>query len=487
MISQQTFRKFFLSFFVTLICFLGSNWHASQPLYAQTSQLHTVRIEAHARSTVQIEIDGTTVFHGTLAPKEIREWHGQTLDVTIESSVPATVTFDNILQGTLPQKGRTVTLHWPLQGGTPSTNQSRPPTLYTVQPGDTLFLIAQQFGTDVDTLLAANQLTNVNLIYAGTTLAIPGGDGALPPRLLSGGLIRMDGTTSTMAIPRRSVTERLTTAAQVAAEHSPFYKKTWLSYYGRPAVPIMGILGEYELDELTTLLKAEAAAYDAANGDDLAVLPAFHLVYGMASKAPNDDGSHLIFLEDATVERYIERAQQEGFAVILDTQIGALTPAEALAYGLPWLAYDNVHLALDPEFAMAHPGQRWPGDPIGYVTAAQVNSAQKAMQDYMTENKITGQRVLLVHQFLDTMIENKAGLNWDYDRLTLTIVADGWGGPWGKISKYNAFMDEQTRFTAFKLFYRWDEPLMTPRETLGVDGYGEGGYIEVTPNLVIYQ
>ena len=224
-----------------------------------------------------------------------------------------------------------------------------------------------------------------------------------------------------------------------------------------------------------------------ANGDDLAVRPALHLVYGMATKAPNDDNSHLIFLEDAKVEEYITRAQEEEFAVILDIQIGALTPATALSYGLPWLAYDNVHLALDPEFAMAHAGQRWPGDPIGYVTAAQINEAQALMQEYIEENDVAGQRVLLVHQFLDTMIEDKADLDWSYPDIVLTLSADGWGGPWGKISKYNSFTDEQTRFTAFKLFYRWDEPLMTPREALGVDGYGEGAFIEVTPNLVIYQ
>ncbi len=487
MTSRQPFRKIIFTLFAILLCFIGTSWLASRSLYAQTLGQHTVRIEAHALSRVRIKIDGAPVFHGTLAPQEIREWHGQRLDVTIESSTPATVTFDDLLQGTLPQEGQTITLHWPLQEERQHTDQRRPPTLYTVQPGDTLFLIAQQFGTDVDRLLAANQLANVNLIYVGTTLSIPGSDGTLPPRQLSGDLIRMDGASVTMAMPRRSVTERLTAAAQAAAKLSPFYKKTWLTYYGRPAVPIMGILGEHELDELTVLLKAEAAAYDEANGDELGVLPAFHLVYGMATKAPNDDGSHLIFLEDATVERYIERAQQEGFAVILDIQIGALTPADSLAYGLPWLTYENVHLALDPEFAMAHPGQLWPGDPIGYVTAAQLNTAQKVMQDYILKNHVSGQRVLLIHQFLDTMIENRADLDWDYDRLALTIVADGWGGPWGKISKYNAFMDDQTRFTAFKLFYRWDEPLMTPREALGVDGYGEQGYIEVTPNLVIYQ
>lgn len=367
------------------------------------------------------------------------------------------------------------------------TAPSHPPQLYRVQAGDTLFEIAERFGTDVDTLLAANQLSSVDLIYAGSLLSIPGSDGTLPLQPIVAQLIPMGNGMPLALAPRGTVTERLTMAAQAATRNSPFYRTTWLTYYGRPAVPVMGILGEHELDQLTELLNAEAAAYDSANGDRLTVLPVYHLVYGMATKAPNTDGSYLAFLEDEIVEAYIQRAEEENFAVILDIQIGALTPTEALTYGFPWLQYPNVHLALDPEFAMAHAGQSWPGDPIGFVTAAQVNEAQAVMDQYMAKNEIAGQRVLLVHQFLDTMIENKADLDWTYERLALTLSADGWGGPWGKISKYNLFMDSQTRFTAFKLFYRWDEPLMTPREALGIDGYGEEGYIEVTPNMVIYQ
>lgn len=46
--------------------------------------------------------------------------------------------------------------------------------IYTVQPGDTLFLIAQRFGVSLDALLAANpQITNPNLIFPGQQICIP--------------------------------------------------------------------------------------------------------------------------------------------------------------------------------------------------------------------------------------------------------------------------------------------------------------------------
>ena len=45
---------------------------------------------------------------------------------------------------------------------------------YTVQPGDTLFLIAQRFNTTVDAILAINpQITNPNLIFPGQVICVP--------------------------------------------------------------------------------------------------------------------------------------------------------------------------------------------------------------------------------------------------------------------------------------------------------------------------
>ena len=49
---------------------------------------------------------------------------------------------------------------------------------YTVQPGDTMFLIAQKHGIDLDALIAANpQLENPDLVYPGQVINIPGASG----------------------------------------------------------------------------------------------------------------------------------------------------------------------------------------------------------------------------------------------------------------------------------------------------------------------
>ncbi len=55
---------------------------------------------------------------------------------------------------------------------------------YRIQSGDTLSALAVRFGTTVDALAKANNIANVDLIYTGNTLQIPGqtGDSFEPGR-----------------------------------------------------------------------------------------------------------------------------------------------------------------------------------------------------------------------------------------------------------------------------------------------------------------
>jgi LysM repeat protein len=363
------------------------------------------------------------------------------------------------------------------------------PAYYVVLPGDTLFVIAQSFGTTVEAVMAANGLTNPDVLNSGQLLIVPGPDGALPdPGQMP--VVRADGAvTQSVVEARGSITERMTSLAQAAGDTSPYFGTTWLSYYGRPNIPVMGILGEYAVEDLAPVLRAEVEAYDRANGDALAVMPAYHLVYGMATKATGDDGSHLAFMPDEEALAYIEAAQAEGWSVILDIQIGALSPTAAITPAFKFLEYPNVHLAIDPEFAMSHKGQAVPGNPIGFVTAEQVNQVQAVISAYLAAKRLPGPRILLVHQFQSSMIVEPEQLDTtSFKQVALTLSVDGWGGPWGKISKYNSFVTPESPFAAFKLFYRWDEPLLTPDEALGARPYrGSDFSIDVTPNLIIYQ
>ena len=66
------------------------------------------------------------------------------------------------------QVGQTIRL----SGGEPST--------YTVQPGDTLTGIAASHGTTVAAIVAANGIADPNTIWAGQRITIPGGGSAAP-------------------------------------------------------------------------------------------------------------------------------------------------------------------------------------------------------------------------------------------------------------------------------------------------------------------
>lgn len=63
----------------------------------------------------------------------------------------------------------------------PSTTPAPSPGSYTVVAGDTLSAIARRFGTTVSAIAQANNISNVNLIYVGQVLAIPGGSGSPAP------------------------------------------------------------------------------------------------------------------------------------------------------------------------------------------------------------------------------------------------------------------------------------------------------------------
>ena len=243
-----------------------------------------------------------------------------------------------------------------------------------------------------------------------------------------------------------------------------------LSYYGSPYTAQMGILGTMEPGALVEEVKAHAARYDALNGAR-GVRPALHIVYGTAQGSPGVDGDYLLYLDDETMREYIDLACEEGLLVFVDMQIGRSDVESEVRKVLEYLGEPNVHLAIDPEFAMA-PGEV-PGQRIGTIDAAEVNAAQAMVEALIEENGLDD-KILVVHQFTERMV-TRPELIVDFERVRLVMDMDGFGPVGVKQVKYGWFA-EPAEYSGIKLFFDYDEGLMSEAEVLALD-----------PNVIIYQ
>jgi hypothetical protein len=260
-----------------------------------------------------------------------------------------------------------------------------------------------------------------------------------------------------------------------------------VGYYGRPGASSLGVLGQYSIEDLMPLIKAKADEYDQINGDG-GVMPAFHLIYGLATGDPGRNKEYLLPLSEKVLMKYINAAQQNGFMVIIDTQLGKLTPIDAIKPVLKYLKYENVLLAIDPEFEVNGLDVR-PGKVIGHVTGEQINQVQAAMADYLTENGIKGDKILIVHRFTEGMIKD-ANTVKPYDQIDLVMNLDGHGSPELKVKIYNSLYTSHASSGSaggLKLFFQEDKPtMMSPTQVLGMAAVGKSR-IKEPPRYINYQ
>ena len=247
-----------------------------------------------------------------------------------------------------------------------------------------------------------------------------------------------------------------------------------VAFYGNPLTPILGVLGEPDGVKTVARLRAQADAYVPIS-HDRTIVPALHFIYAVAQEHPGEDGSFLLRMDDALVEQYVQLAQENGMLLFLDIQLGRSTVEKELPRIYKWLKYENVHVALDPEFAWGENLQ--PGEDIGHMTGEQINRAQQMLQEF-TKEHLLPTKVLVVHQFLPGMVKNKAVIK-SYDRVELVFDADGYGSRNVKLGSWNrVIVDDNVRLAGIKLFYRYDTQIMTPTDVLNLDP---------KPVVIIYQ
>ena len=287
---------------------------------------------------------------------------------------------------------------------------------------------------------------------------------------------------------------------------SVLQRHSLLSVYGRSfgVAPVLGMLGALNsFDELERSVEPWVRGMSEFSETPVKVAP--HLIYALARTCYTPDDSCMIFTDASGVdliEEYIKPAADRDMAVILDSQLGRLSPTYFIRRMIDagYLSYPNVHVALDPEFATG-PDQEEPGKPTGTLSAHSINQVQAMLASYVREEGLSHKKVLIVHQFVDdvsdswSMVPGKRNIQI-YPEVELVFDADGFGSPNAKVHKYNAITSPtaypQIQWRGIKIFQHnsrapWasDTPVMTPRQIYGLDPTSSGWRMWAPPHLVV--
>ena len=234
-----------------------------------------------------------------------------------------------------------------------------------------------------------------------------------------------------------------------------------VAYYGSPAQAAK------KLDE-------QAKPYATKNRP---VLPAMELISTIAADSEGERGVYNIRIPKQTIDEYLDAARAADALLLLDVQPGYedfMTEVRRLE---EYLREPDVGLALDPEWRVEPPDV--PGAVIGSVDAAEVNEVSAYLQGLVDEYNLP-QKLLLVHQFTDGMIDGREELEARPD-VPMVLNSDGFSDPANKEAKYDELRPQgPTRefHPGFKLFYLEDFPLMTPEQVLD---------LKPSPDFVVYE
>jgi hypothetical protein len=244
-------------------------------------------------------------------------------------------------------------------------------------------------------------------------------------------------------------------------------RKRIVAYYGNPLSKRMGVLGEYQKDEMLRRLKGEVAKWEKAD-PSLPVQPALHLIAVVAQGAPGKAGKYRMVMPDKVVNQVYDWAKEAQAILFIDIQTGH----ENIRTILPrfeWLLKNpDVHLGMDPEFNLIKSGRR-PGSKIGTYDAADINYASGFLAELVKKYNLPP-KVFIVHRFTRNMVTNARSIKL-HPEVQIVMNMDGWGPPWLKRDSYKDYIvKEPVEYTGFKLFYHNDtkkgDPLLTPQDLL---------------------
>lgn len=243
-----------------------------------------------------------------------------------------------------------------------------------------------------------------------------------------------------------------------------------LAYYGNFYSRYMGILGEYPEEEVIRRLLEEKDAWEAAD-PDTPIIPAIEYIAMVAQAEAGADGMYRAMMPDEHMQKAIRMAREIRGIMIFDLQIGLSSLQAELPKFKAYLEEPDVHLALDPEFAMKNGNP--PGTVIGTFDATDINYTINYLSEIVREKQLPP-KVLIIHRFTQNMV-TRTELIKPTPEVQVIMVMDGWGSKDLKRGTYSQVIEpEPVQFTGLKIFYKNDmKPpstgIFTPNDVLQLD------------------
>ncbi len=239
----------------------------------------------------------------------------------------------------------------------------------------------------------------------------------------------------------------------------------YVALYGSPTYPNLGVLGEQSIDKSIDRAKNLAKSYQPYSEET--IIPTFEIITTVASAEPTRNGDYSQEIEALTLRPWIDAAYDAGVYVILDLQPGRSSFLTQAKNYRELLLKPHVGLALDPEWRLGKDELHL--QQIGSVAASEVNQVSNWLADLTDEAKIP-QKIFLIHQFRNDMIENREKLDTSREELGYLIQMDGQGTTAGKNDTWKAITSDAPKnaFFGWKNFYDEDEPLRSPADTMKI-------------------
>ncbi|GGH73665.1 hypothetical protein JOD43_000116 [Pullulanibacillus pueri] len=238
-----------------------------------------------------------------------------------------------------------------------------------------------------------------------------------------------------------------------------------VAFYGNPHSKQMGILGQLEPETLMTKLKKQAQAYSNADPTHPAI-PTLELITTIAQRDPGPNQLYYHMTPEQDLKDYEKLAKDNGAILLLDVQLGRDSILHQVKLLEDYLKLPNVYLAIDTEFHVKE-GQT-PGVNLGHVDGKKIQEAINYVST-LTKKHHLPDKVVIVHQFKGDIIANKEAIK-PTQNTEVAINYDGFGSPGSKLASYHGLIRNETvQYGGFKLFYKNDQPLLTPKDVIQLD------------------